>query len=76
MTTLEQRLIDVDGGILEVFLSGTGEPTICTSHPFNASSPVSWRFAVGWGASSRSLRAGLGARRPAGDRATTPSASR
>jgi proline iminopeptidase len=49
MTTLEQRLIDVDGGILEVFLSGTGEPTICTSHPFNASSPDKLAFRSGMG---------------------------
>ena len=49
MATLEQHLIDVDGAVLEVFLGGTGEPIICTSHPFNASAPekLAFRSALG-----------------------------
>jgi proline iminopeptidase len=38
MATPEQRMIDVDGATLEVFLAGEGEPVVCMSHPFRAMS--------------------------------------
>ena len=38
MATPEQRMIDVGGATLEVLLAGEGEPIVCASHPFRASS--------------------------------------
>jgi proline iminopeptidase len=45
MDHMEQRMIDVNGATLEIFLSGTGDPVVCESHPFNArsaDSPSNW----------------------------------
>ena len=41
MVALEQRLIDVEGATLEVFVGGAGGPTVCQSHPFVALPPDS-----------------------------------
>src|SRR5207302_3230514 len=47
MNQPEQRLIELEGATLEVFLSGTGDPMVCESHPFNAraaDSVSNWEF--------------------------------
>lgn len=34
MTGMERRTVDVGGASLEVFLAGSGEPWLCTTHPY------------------------------------------
>lgn len=39
MTTPEQRVIEVDGATLEVWLAGVDDPVVCQSHAFSARGP-------------------------------------
>lgn len=53
MSSIERHLVPVDGGMLEVFLAGSGEPAICRSHPFSntedpgPTAPWSWTWSPG-----------------------------
>lgn len=39
MATPQQRLIEVEGATLEVWLTGTGDPVVCQSHPYSDRRP-------------------------------------
>ena len=79
MDVLEQRLIDVDGARLEVFLGGSDGPLVCQSHPFVPLSadpldPASggWTGTRRWGGWSASTPAASDSRRQSGSRAMSP----